>query len=49
MWDSMVVAAQEPALHWAVIALAVLAWIFKILSSNDGALMGDMYHDELDT
>jgi len=49
MWEVMVVAAQEPALHWAVIALAVLAWVFKVLTSGEGALMGDMYHDELDT
>ena len=49
MWESMVDAAQNPALLWAVFAVAVLAWIIKILSSGDGALMGDMYHDELDT
>lgn len=49
MWELMVEAAQNPALHWAVIAVAVLAWILKVLSSGDGALMGDMYHDELDT
>jgi hypothetical protein len=49
MWDLMVEAAQQPALQWAVIALVVLAWIFKVLSSGEGALMGDMYHDELDT
>jgi hypothetical protein len=45
----MVEAAQAPALHWAVIAIAILAWVFKVLSSGEGALMGDMYHDELDT
>lgn len=49
MWDQMVAAAQHPALHWAVIALVVLAWVYKVLSSGEGALMGDMYHDELDT
>ncbi len=49
MWELMVTAAQEPALHWAVIALVVLAWVYKVLSSGEGALMGDMYHDELDT
>jgi len=49
MWEVMVSAAQEPALHWAVIGMAVLAWIFKVLTSGEGALMGDMYHDELDT
>jgi len=49
MWELMVEAAQKPALHWAVIAVAVLAWIIKVLSSGDGALMGDMYHDEMDT
>jgi hypothetical protein len=49
MWELMVEAAQNPALHWAVIAVAVLAWIVKVLSSGDGALMGDMYHDEMDT
>jgi hypothetical protein len=41
--------AQNPALHWAVIAVAILAWILKVLTSGEGALMGDMYHDELDT
>ena len=49
MWETMVEAAQEPALHWAVIAIAILAWLFKVLASGEGALMGDMYHDELDT
>ena len=49
MWELMVEAAQNPALHWAVIAAAILAWILKVLRSGDGALMGDMYHDELDT
>lgn len=49
MWELMVDAAQQPALQWAVLALAILAWIFKILSSGEGVLMADMYHDELDT
>lgn len=49
MWDEMVVAAQNPALHWAVIAIAILVWLFKVLSTGEGALMADMYHDELDT
>jgi hypothetical protein len=49
MWELMVDAAQQPALQWAVLALAILAWIFKVLSSGEGALMADMYHDELDT
>jgi xanthine/CO dehydrogenase XdhC/CoxF family maturation factor len=49
MWESMVEVAQNTALHWAVIAVAILAWILKVLTSGEGALMGDMYHDELDT
>ena len=49
MWELMVEAAQQPALQWAVLALAVLAFIVKILASSEGALMGDMFHDELDT
>jgi hypothetical protein len=49
MWEEMVEVAQNPALHWAVIAIVILAWIIKVLSSGEGALMGDMYHDELDT
>lgn len=49
MWEVMVQAAQDPALHWAVIAAALLIYIFKVLSSQDGPLMADMYQDELDT
>ena len=49
MWELMVEAAQNPALHWAVIALAILAWIFKVLSSGEGPLMGDLFHDEMDS
>lgn len=48
MWNSMVDAAQSPALQWAVVAVAVLAYVYKVLSSGDGPLMGDMYTDELD-
>ena len=43
MWDWMVDAAQTPALHWAVIAAALLIYIAKVLSSAEGPLMGDMY------
>jgi hypothetical protein len=49
MWDEMVEAAQNPALHWVVIAIAILAWLFKVLNTGESTLMGDMYHDELDT
>jgi hypothetical protein len=49
MWELMVEAAQQPALQWAVLALAILVWVFKIISSSEGALMGDLFHDELDT
>ena len=49
MWEVMVQAAQNPALHWAVIAAAVLIYVAKVLSSHDGPLMADMYQDELDT
>jgi hypothetical protein len=49
MWEVMVQTAQNPALHWAVIAAALLIYVAKVLSSNDGPLMADMYQDELDT
>ncbi len=49
MWELMVEAAQNPALHWAVIAAVVLIYIIKVLSSAEGSPMGDMYQDELDT
>jgi hypothetical protein len=49
MWEWLVEAAQSPALQWAVIALAVLIYLFKVLNSGEGPLMGDMYQDELDT
>jgi hypothetical protein len=48
MWDVMVEAAQSPALQWTVIAGAVLAYVYKVLKSGNGPLMGDMYRDELD-
>jgi hypothetical protein len=49
MWDKMVEVAQAPALHWSVIGVAVLVYVFKVLTSGEGSLMGDMYQDELDT
>jgi len=49
MWDLVVEAAQSPALHWAVVAGAVLAYVWKLFSSQEGSLMGDMYGDELDS
>jgi hypothetical protein len=49
MWEWMVEAAQTPALHWAVLALTVLIYVFKVFSSGEGPLMADMYQDELDT
>ena len=49
MWDLVMGAAQSPALHWAVIAGVVLAFVYKVFSSGEGPLMGDMYRDELDT
>lgn len=48
MWNSMVEAAQSPALQWSVVAVAVLAYVYKTLRSGDGPLMGDMYTDELE-
>lgn len=48
MWEMVVNAAQSPALHWAVVGGAVLAYVFKLLQSGEGALMGDMYSDDLD-
>jgi hypothetical protein len=49
MWDVVMVAAQTPALQWTVVAGAVLAFVYKVLSSNNGSLMGDVYGDDLDT
>ena len=49
MWEVVMVAAQSSALHWTVVAGAVLALIYKVLRSGEGPLMGDMYRDELDT
>ncbi len=49
MWELMVAAAQSSALHWAVIAAALLIYLFKVLTTGEAPLMGDMYHDELDT
>jgi hypothetical protein len=48
MWEMMVAAAQMPALQWAVVAVAVLGYVFKLFTSGDGPLMGDMFQDELD-
>ncbi len=49
MWEMVVHAAQSPALHWAVVAGAVLAYVYKLFSQGEGPLMGDMYGDDLDT
>ena len=49
LWEVMVQVAQNPALHWAVVAAALLIYVAKVLSSADGPLMADMYQDELDT
>ncbi len=49
MWELMVAVAQSPALHWAVIAAALLIYLLKVLTMGEAPLMGDMYHDELDT
>jgi hypothetical protein len=48
MWDVVVDAAQSPALHWSVVAVAVLAYVYWTLRSGEGPLMGDMYGDDLD-
>jgi hypothetical protein len=47
MWDLVVEAAQSPALHWSVVACAVLALVYKVLTDGEG-LMADMYADDLD-
>jgi hypothetical protein len=49
MWELLVAAAQSSALHWAVIAAVVLIYLFRVLSAGEAPLMGDMYHDELDS
>jgi hypothetical protein len=48
MWEVMMGAAQSPALQWTVIAGALLAYVYKLFSSGDATLMGDMYGDDLD-
>ncbi len=48
MWEWVVDVAQSPALHWSVVAAAVLALVYKVLTEGDGLLMGDMYGDDLD-
>jgi hypothetical protein len=48
MWDVVVEAAQSPALHWTVVAGAVLALVYKVLGASDTPLMGDIYRDDLD-
>ena len=42
MWDMMVLAAQNPALQWSVVAAAVVGYVFKLFTSGDAPLMGDM-------
>ena len=49
MWEVVMGAAQSPALQWTVVAGAVAAFVYKVLNSGEGLLMGDMYRDELDT
>ena len=49
MWDVVMVAAQSPALQWIVVVGAVSVFVLKVLRSNNGPLMGDMYRDDLDT
>jgi len=49
MWDVVMGAAQSPALQWTVVVGAVLALVYKVLNSDEGPLMGDMYRDDLDT
>jgi hypothetical protein len=48
MWDVVMEAAQSPALQWTVVVGAVLAFVCKVLNSNNGSLMGDMYRDDTD-
>ena len=47
MWELVMDAAQSPALLWTVAAGAVLALVYKVLSSDEGPLMGDMYRDDI--
>lgn len=49
MWDMMVSAAQTPAVQWTVIAGAVLAYVYKLFTSGDGPLMGDIIGEDLDS
>jgi hypothetical protein len=49
MLEVVMEAAQSPALQWTVVLGAVLAFVYKVLSSNNGSLMGDMYRDDLDS
>jgi hypothetical protein len=47
MWEWVIEAARSPALHWSVVACAVLALVYKVLVEGEG-LMADMYGDDLD-
>jgi hypothetical protein len=48
MWDVMVAAAQAPALQWTVIAVAMGAFVWKLATSTDGVLWGDIFADDVE-
>jgi hypothetical protein len=48
MWDVMVDVAQSSALHWTVVGGAMAALVYKLFTSNDQPLMGDLLGDDND-
>ena len=48
MWEVLVEAARSQALHWTVVTGALSVLVFKLFSSSEPLLMGDMFGDELD-
>lgn len=48
MWDVLVAAAHSSALHWTVVGGAMAALVYKLFSSADHPLMGDLFGDDLD-
>jgi hypothetical protein len=48
MWETVVAAAQSQALHWTVVGGALAAFVFRMFTSPDRPLMGDLFGDEFD-
>jgi hypothetical protein len=48
MWDVLVAAAQAPALQWLVLLGALAVFVWKLATSTNGALWGDLFADEVE-